>query len=658
MKSLSKLTLCIVAFVLLTFLTNTSVNAQTIKISPYLIGNNAWYYVNLKSLWGKIDTADFQTIRIGGAGAEGWYGDNAWYMTLIDDIRKANAEPIVQVPRYLTDQQVIDFITKVNITNNKKIKLWSIGNEPDHRNRPSPVNEVSAYIKRISSALKSVDSTIIVMGPDNAGYWNYLNDLLGTDSLSITGKNAAGHYYIDVYTWHRYMFNTINGLESDVNNMMTRLATINASRPEGKKLTWGLTEFNSTYDNAKNPSSDYDVWNSNTGQVYAEVYGLGMRKNTFTMTAWSMLEGDSERAGTDLSLFDKDHKGRSNYYHSLMLGQNMKNFYVTPTDNQDSVVVIPMKDSTGIAVMILNKDRDQGFDYALRLDDNNFTNNKALQIKVNAGKNIELTDSITKFSTQMLIFDNQGILKKKYSYTSVDADFRGEPLIQYISNDPVPFVSLTTPKSNAEFKVRTPVTLSATATDNGTISKVEFTVNGALIGTSKTAPYTFTWIPKTEGTYTISARAFDNLGGVGFSKEKQRVTIIASYTLIPAKIEAEDYKSMLGIQNQVSSDEGGGQNIAYTDVNDWLEYLIDVPKTGLYNFEMRLASLSTTGSFQIKKDTTVLTTFTLPNGSGGWQNWTTVSKPVSLSAGQQKIKLLITGKGLNINWMNITSKSK
>ena len=62
------------------------------------------------------------------------------------------------------------------------------------------------------------------------------------------------------------------------------------------------------------------------------------------------------------------------------------------------------------------------------------------------------------------------------------------------------------------------VVLSATATDNVGVSKVEFYVNGTLHSTD-TAPYAFTWNTSAiaNGTYTLSAKAYDAAGNAGQS---------------------------------------------------------------------------------------------------------------------------------------------
>jgi hypothetical protein len=70
---------------------------------------------------------------------------------------------------------------------------------------------------------------------------------------------------------------------------------------------------------------------------------------------------------------------------------------------------------------------------------------------------------------------------------------------------------------------------------------------------------------------------------------------------------------------------------------------------------MRVASLNKTGAFSLKNGTATLATFALPNGTGGWQTWTTLSKTVTLKAGNQTLRLAVTGKDININWLKISN---
>ncbi|QWV95837.1 fibronectin type III domain-containing protein [Geomonas nitrogeniifigens] len=88
-----------------------------------------------------------------------------------------------------------------------------------------------------------------------------------------------------------------------------------------------------------------------------------------------------------------------------------------------------------------------------------------------------------------------------------------------VFNDVIaPTVSLASPASSAT--VSGTVTVTANATDNVGVSKVEFYKNGVLVGTSTLAPYSFSWNTKLDanGTYTLTAKAYDAAGNVGVSQ--------------------------------------------------------------------------------------------------------------------------------------------
>ncbi len=72
-----------------------------------------------------------------------------------------------------------------------------------------------------------------------------------------------------------------------------------------------------------------------------------------------------------------------------------------------------------------------------------------------------------------------------------------------------PTVTLSEPSDNAI--VREDVTLTATASGNSTIDRVEFFANGNLIGTDYTTPYNMIWDSSTvaDGSFTLTARAVD-----------------------------------------------------------------------------------------------------------------------------------------------------
>jgi len=82
-----------------------------------------------------------------------------------------------------------------------------------------------------------------------------------------------------------------------------------------------------------------------------------------------------------------------------------------------------------------------------------------------------------------------------------------------VVNNP-PTLSLTAPANNTSVAGKATVSLTATASDTGgSISKVEFFNGSTLLGSDTTSPYSFSWNNVVPGTYSITAKATDNLGG-------------------------------------------------------------------------------------------------------------------------------------------------
>ena len=82
-----------------------------------------------------------------------------------------------------------------------------------------------------------------------------------------------------------------------------------------------------------------------------------------------------------------------------------------------------------------------------------------------------------------------------------------------VSANVAPTVSLVLPVNNATYLAPASIPFTPNAADgDGTIAKVDYYINGALLGTITAAPYSATWSNVPAGTYAISAVATDNLG--------------------------------------------------------------------------------------------------------------------------------------------------
>ena len=104
-----------------------------------------------------------------------------------------------------------------------------------------------------------------------------------------------------------------------------------------------------------------------------------------------------------------------------------------------------------------------------------------------------------------------------YTFSAVAADNLGAKATNLISLtvDAPPTASITSPTNNAPFVAPANLTIEASATDSdGTISRVEFFQGTNKLGQDLTSPYSLTWSNVTAGSYTLTARATDNLGAV------------------------------------------------------------------------------------------------------------------------------------------------
>ncbi len=100
-----------------------------------------------------------------------------------------------------------------------------------------------------------------------------------------------------------------------------------------------------------------------------------------------------------------------------------------------------------------------------------------------------------------------------------------------------PIVSLVTPLNGGTYSSPATIPLSATATDDGSVVRVEFYDGVTKIGEDTTAPYTSSWSGVQPGSYAVSARAIDNQGLVGISSVAN-VTVVfgdgpPSVSLVP-----------------------------------------------------------------------------------------------------------------------------
>ncbi|MCG7588139.1 Ig-like domain-containing protein [Photobacterium sp. OFAV2-7] len=94
----------------------------------------------------------------------------------------------------------------------------------------------------------------------------------------------------------------------------------------------------------------------------------------------------------------------------------------------------------------------------------------------------------------------------------------GEASVLVSVSDQALVTSLTSPTSGTTVSLGQAFNLAATAESlNGSVQKVDFQVNGTIVATDTTAPYTANWTAGSAGNYTVMAIATDSQGATSMS---------------------------------------------------------------------------------------------------------------------------------------------
>ncbi|PYV39521.1 MAG: hypothetical protein DMG06_22945, partial [Acidobacteria bacterium] len=122
------------------------------------------------------------------------------------------------------------------------------------------------------------------------------------------------------------------------------------------------------------------------------------------------------------------------------------------------------------------------------------------------------------------------------------------------ANNP-PTVNLTSPTQGATFTAPATITLTASASDSdGSVSKVDFYQGTVLLGTDTSSPYSLTWNNVSAGTYSLTAKATDNLGATSTSSSAS-ITVGSGGVSLPTPWAHQDVGSV-GVTGTASYSSG------------------------------------------------------------------------------------------------------
>ncbi|MDQ3281561.1 MAG: fibronectin type III domain-containing protein [Acidobacteriota bacterium] len=443
-----------------TAFSSATTTANPTPISGHFYGINAWmpdqigahlFYGDLDTQWTNIDNSGANIMRYGGHGVD-QYADSAWadpndstkstlkqYLALVDNMQSRGIEPVLQVPVLggtYTATKAADIVRYINVTYARNVKYWIIGNEPELSGyNYTTASQVASYIRSFSSAMKAVDPTIKIVGPELAWYDSSIMNGLTTPGGAddITGTDANGRYYVDIITFHHYngfdgtqtraqvvsSLTQTGGFNDNLATLKARIANCNSyyGRTGTNAIKIAITEANVNYANTTTDSlTGAGAKSFVGGQWWAEFMGIAMKQGVDFVTFWSAIEG-SATTGNELGFIGADGTTkRPSYYHFQMMAQNFRGDVADTTDNQSLVKTFASKASDQVAVIIMNQDQTNSFNYTVRLNTAAVSGTNALKINVDAGLAMESSGTIASESTILLVFDATGTLRKKIEY--------------------------------------------------------------------------------------------------------------------------------------------------------------------------------------------------------------------------------------------------
>ena len=323
-------------------------------------------------------------------------------------------------------------------------------------------------------------------------------------TATLTGLDPNRPYYFAVTAYNA------SGTESSYSNVVnvseTAAPTVSISSPASNATISGTVSVTAS-------AAD------NVGVTKVEFYVNGVLKTTDTSTPYLYSLNAASLASGTYTLMAKAYDAAGN------VGQS------------SNVSVKVVNDTTVPAV-------------SLTAPANNSTVSGTTTITANASDNVGVSN--VEFYRSGVLLTATNVAPYKYSWntaTVADGSYtltakaydntgnvtQSSNIVVKVNNvasdSSAPTVAVTAPVNNAIVSGTTKLT--ATATDNVAVAKVEFYVNNVLQNTATAAPYSYSWdtTAKANGSYTLSAKAYDAANNAG---QSSAVTVSIKNSIIPA----------------------------------------------------------------------------------------------------------------------------
>jgi hypothetical protein len=338
-------------------------------ISPYVYGSNYGPWTAVP--FGKMEEAlDSHVTAIRWPG--GNWGDRNDIRTnqldsFINLCKQIGAIPTISV-RLIdgTPEAAAQLVRYANIEKGYQIHHWSIGNEPDlFARRPAVEYDTLRFNREwraIAMAMKAVDPTILLMGPELSGGY--------TSNFATNPKDASGRDWMseflkvngdltDIVTYHRYPFpvNTtgegysVEDLRQDLPEWNRTVHYLRGLVREstGRDLPIAVTEASSDWSSAirgeGTPDSFYHaIW-------WADALGRLIDENVVMVNQWDLTTASGEQGGWGLIAISGV---RPTYYVYQMYHQFGTERVYAASGLADVTVYAAKRTDGGLTIMVIN----------------------------------------------------------------------------------------------------------------------------------------------------------------------------------------------------------------------------------------------------------------------------------------------------------------
>ena len=180
-------------------------------------------------------------------------------------------------------------------------------------------------------------------------------------------------------------------------------------------------------------------------------------------------------------------------------------------------------------------------------------------------------------------------------------------------------------------------------------------------GSSRNLNYVQVVATSAESTAYLAGTAASHTGRRAGGEFRRGGRAGVAYQDITAGNAGGQYRAT-DVDIEVTADTGGGYNVGWMDPGEWLDYSVTVAAAGSYRLDLRVAALGAGGRLHVAFGGVDKTgPVTIPD-TGSWQAWTTVSVPVTLAAGAQRMRVSIdaaTGGIVgNLNYVQVVAAAR